>query len=159
MVDRGEAERGVGQHREERHDPGTGQHRQGLRQIDQQQRRDGDDRCHLQDHRVRIERVFDQPRLAEQDGKADAADGGEQEALEGGGERHQQRLPQQAAVGDQCAQHQARARQHKRRNGEGAHHQVPGHQHQRQHEDGQADAQRAVAHGAPPIALPSVSAT
>jgi hypothetical protein len=87
VVDRIEPERGVGENGEESDDPGASEHRRRLRQIDEQQRRDRHDRRYLQDDRVGIERIFDEARLVEQDGKTDAADGGEQKTFERGGER------------------------------------------------------------------------
>ena len=74
VIDRVEAERGVGEHGKEGDDPGAGEHRRLLRQIDEQQRRDRHDRRHLQDHRIGIERILDQARLIEQDRKGDPAD-------------------------------------------------------------------------------------
>ena len=60
--------------------------------------------------------MFDQPPLIEGNGQRDAAERGEQEALGGDGERHQQRLPQQTGVGAQGRGDQARPWQHVRRN-------------------------------------------
>jgi hypothetical protein len=62
-----------------------------LRQIDQQERRDRHHGRDLQDHRIGIKRVLDQPRLVEQHRKADAADHRERKALERGLQCRQQR--------------------------------------------------------------------
>ena len=78
-IDRIEPQRGIGEHRKERHDPGAGQHRRRLRQIDEQQRRDRHHRRDLEDDGVRVERLLDQAGLVEQDRKRDAAENGENE--------------------------------------------------------------------------------
>jgi hypothetical protein len=65
----------VRQYREECDNPGAGQHGERLRQIDQQQRGDGDDRGHLQDDGVGIKRILKKPRLVEQKRKSNAAEG------------------------------------------------------------------------------------
>jgi len=59
VIDRTQPQRRVGEHRKEGNDPGASQYRQRLWEIDQQERRDGDDGRHLQNNRVRVKRVFD----------------------------------------------------------------------------------------------------
>ena len=147
VVDRIEPERGVGEHGKEGDDPGAGEHRRRLRQINEQERRDCHDRRHLQDDRIGIERIFDEPRLIEQDGKADAADGGEQKTFERRGQRDEKGGQQHRAVGDQRGENEPRARQHVGRNIAGAHHHLPQQHTEREHRDRQQHAQHAIRAG------------
>src|SRR5262249_26965245 len=112
VVDRLEAEGGVCEHRKERNDPGASENRGLLWQIDQQQWRNGDDRGDLKDHRIRIQRIFEQARLIEQDRQSDTANDREQQPLKGGDERDEQGRQQDLSIGEQGLQHEARCRQH-----------------------------------------------
>ena len=161
------SERRVRQHRKKRHDPGAGQHGRVLRQIDQEERRDGDDRRHLEDHGVGIERVFDQPGLIEQDREPNSADCRQQKSLDCRRQRDQKRLEQQRPIVDERAQDQAGAGQDVGRNVFDPHHRLPHRDPDREHNDRQRDAQRAVAvfaievrvHRSPPAAIACASAS
>ena len=102
VVGRVEALRGVGEDGEEGDDPGADQERlAGRRRVDQDQRRDGDDRRHLQDHGIGEERELDPARLRHQDRKRDAGDKGDRKRQEGGAQRHEERLAEDRPVGDE----------------------------------------------------------
>ena len=66
MIDGGEAERGVGEDREESDQERDDENRAAGGQIDEQQRRNRDDGRHLHDHREREERAFERPPLREE---------------------------------------------------------------------------------------------
>ena len=125
VINRVEAERGVGEDREERDDPGAGEHGRLLGKVDQQKRRDRHDRRDLQDHRIGIERIFDETRLVEQHGEADPTDGREQKTLERRRERDEKRGRQQRAIGHERREHEPRGRQHVGRNPADADHELP----------------------------------
>ena len=100
MINRIQPERCIGQNRKEGDDPGADEDRKRLRQIDQQKRRDGDDRGDLKNDGIWIERIIDQSPLVESDCQQDAADGGEQEPFESQSEGNQQRAPKETRIGD-----------------------------------------------------------
>ena len=145
VVDRVEAERGVGEHREEGDDPRAGEHRGLLRQPDEQQRRDRDHRRHLQDHRIGIERIFDQPRDVEQHRKPDAAGDREEEPLECRDQGGEQRVGQEAPIRYERPGDQAGAGQHIGRDRVEQHHLVPEPDAERQRQERQHGLQPALA--------------
>ena len=147
-VDRAQAEHGVGQDREERHQPGADQQRE----IDvvgpgNDQRRDGHDRRHLQDDGVGKEREFYPPRQREQDRQQAADDDRRRQRLQRDFERDDERGRQHAPVVDQRAGDQQRPRQHIGRNPRQPHDGLPQPQHGEAHDDGSDDA---GGHGVPP---------
>src|SRR5271170_6429293 len=125
MVHRGQAERGIGEYREESDQKRTDQHRLARTQIDQQQRRDGDDRGHLHDDGERKKRAFDHTRLREHEREQKAANGGRGQRLECDGERDFERAQQGSPVLDQGRHDQAGRRQNDGLNVVNANHRFP----------------------------------
>ena len=142
MIDALQARDHVGKDREERHEEGDDQqHRLRFRDIDQQQRRDGDDRGHLQDHRKRKQRQFHPLALHQDDRHGDAPDQGQDQRGKGDPERHQQGGRQGRPVVDQRGHHVARRGQDVFGDAVEHHGEVPGdhcqHQHGHRHHDSQ----------------------
>ena len=103
------AERGVGEKRKERDQEGAHQHRDGGRQIDQEQRRDGDDRRHLHRHGEGVERPLDEPRLGENDRQRHASDDRREKSLQRDRQRHPERGREGRPVGEERGDDDARA--------------------------------------------------
>ena len=130
MVGRVEPEDRVRQDREERHDPGADQQRQvDVADPDDDQRRDRDDRRHLQDHRIGEQRFLQPLRLREDDRERDAdRDRGDQRRKRDA-QRDPQRFRQRAPVVPQRLRDQDRAGQDVMRDALDAHHRLPGGEH------------------------------
>jgi hypothetical protein len=109
--------------------------------------------------------VYYEPRQVEQDRERNAADGGEQETLEGGEKRNAQGFQQQLPIVDQRVPHQPWAGQLDGRKCIDLHNQVPGRDAEHERRKRQHDAQNALrfegagrdAHAATPMACVSAS--
>ncbi len=141
MVGRAQPLRGVRQDREEGDDPGADQQRRlGGGRIDEDQRRDGDDRRHLQDDGIGVERQLDPFRLGHEYGERDAADQRDAERREGDLEGDEQRRQQDRPVGAERLGDPQRARQDVVRDVVDVTIDLPDDDQQDEHGDGNGDA-------------------
>jgi len=142
-----QAERGIGEDRKEGDDPGADQlGRMGVVDIDQDQRRDGDDRRDLQDHREGIKTALDPGREVEQHRQADTADDGDEEGGKGDPKRHQKRVKERIPILDQALQDEAGAGQDVMRDIIQADDHVPGDQNETADHGWKDDAQISFLH-------------
>ena len=134
VVGGAQALRGVGQHREEGDDPGADEDRalRG-RRIDDDERRNGDDGRHLQDHGIGIERQLDPSRLRHQDRQRHGAGNGDGERHERDLQRHQERAGEDRPVLHHGLRHAHRARQDVMRHLGGGDVNLPGGHEQQKH--------------------------
>ena len=146
VIGRAQALRGVGEDREEGDEPGADQERRlGVGRVDEDQRRDGDDRRHLQDDGVGIERQLDPFRLGHEDGERDAADQRDGERQEGDLQRDQQGRQQDRIVGAEGLGDAQRARQDVVRHMGDVDIDLPDDEQQDEHADRYGDARDALA--------------
>ena len=145
VVGAAQALRRVGQDREEGDDPGADQDRalRG-RRIDQDQRRDRDDRRHLQDDGVGVEGELDPARLRHDDGERDAADERDGERREGDLQRDEERGDEDRPIRRHRLGDADRARQDVVRHVVDRHIDLPDDEQEREHRDRHQDAEHAL---------------
>ena len=112
-------------------------------EIDEKQRRDRDDRRHLQDHREGIERALDQPRLREDDGDEDTAERREQKRDRHGAQGDEKRERERAPILDEGRDDDARRGQDVGRDVVDPHHELPQPDREGESHDRQDDADEA----------------
>ena len=116
MIDGGETERRVRENRKEGDEKGADQHGVIGLEIDEQQRRDGDDRRHLQHDGERQQRALQPFRLRDQQSERDGRDGRDDQRFERDAERDEQRRKQQFAIFDELCEDRGRRGQNIGRN-------------------------------------------
>jgi len=152
MVRRAQAERRVGEDREKGDDPGKDQKRE-LRALepdpDEDEGRNGNHGCDLQDDGIGKERRFDEPVLRKQDGKANTPDDREQEGGKRDPERDEKRAHERAEIGDETVGNEGGRGQNETWHSIEPHQTFPEQQHAKTHSKGGDDfheAQSGIVH-------------